>query len=62
MKAVLKLPYVTAANELYESMYERINANSNEAIYDLFVITKKHYLSYQQFHSGVAISSGEEVS
>ncbi|UUI41635.1 GNAT family N-acetyltransferase [Oceanobacillus oncorhynchi] len=62
LKAVLKLPYVTFANELYDSMYKRINAHSNEAIYDLFVITKKHYLSYQQFHSEAAANSDEEVS
>ncbi|WP_152656782.1 GNAT family N-acetyltransferase [Oceanobacillus sp. CFH 90083] len=62
LKAVLKLPYVIFANELYESMYKRINGNSNEVMYDLFVITKEHYLSYQQFHSEAAVSSGEEVS
>ncbi|WP_077603688.1 GNAT family N-acetyltransferase [Oceanobacillus sojae] len=62
LKAVVKLPYVTVANELYESMYDRINAASDEAMYDLFVITKEHYLSYQQFQMAAAVGTDEEVS
>lgn len=60
-KAVLKLPYISYANELYPEMYSRVNGN--EDVYDLFVITKDHYLSYQQFHmESPAENTGEEVS
>ncbi|GIO24897.1 GNAT family N-acetyltransferase [Oceanobacillus sp. J11TS1] len=61
-KAVLKLPYVTFANDLYETMYHRVNSNPDEPMYDLFVISKEHFLSYQQFQSETDVNSDEEVS
>ncbi|WP_419893489.1 GNAT family N-acetyltransferase [Oceanobacillus kimchii] len=60
-KAVLKLPYITFANDVYPQMYQRVNGTDD--IYDLFVIMKEHYLSYQQFQMDTPVeSTGEEVS
>ncbi|MFC3039233.1 GNAT family N-acetyltransferase [Virgibacillus xinjiangensis] len=59
IKAVLKLPYATLANEWYPQVYRDINQSGS--VYDLFVITKDHYLSYQQF-SRPAETDEEEVS
>ncbi|MBN8236059.1 GNAT family N-acetyltransferase [Halobacillus kuroshimensis] len=42
MKAALKIPYVSSANEDYPDVYEWINRN--EDVYDLYVITKDQYL------------------
>lgn len=60
LKAVCKLPYVTIANETYPEVYQKLN--ETEDIYDLFVITKEHYLSYKQFTNEEVSSTGEEVS
>ncbi|MFC2949593.1 GNAT family N-acetyltransferase [Virgibacillus sediminis] len=59
LRAVLKLPYAGIANELYPQVYRKINPH--EEIYDLFVITKEHYLSYQQF-AGTVAAEDEDVS
>ncbi|MFG6120704.1 GNAT family N-acetyltransferase [Thalassobacillus sp. B23F22_16] len=48
MKAALKLPYVTHANEDYPEIYGRIN--EKEDVYDLFAITKEQYLFH--YYSG----------
>ncbi|AIF42533.1 GNAT family N-acetyltransferase [Virgibacillus sp. SK37] len=45
--AVLKLPYAALANSTYPQLYNQINKDAD--VYDLFIITKDHYLSYQQF-------------
>ena len=42
MKAALKIPYVTEANDTYSEVHSWINRN--EDVYDLFVITKEQYL------------------
>jgi len=47
LRAVQKLSYVEKANLLYPVLYEQINAESRY-MYDLFVIHKESYLSYQQ--------------
>lgn len=60
MKAVLKLPYVALGNQIYPEVYNRINPE--EDIYDLFVITKDHYASYQQFRAMETEATDEEVS
>ncbi|MTW88079.1 GNAT family N-acetyltransferase [Virgibacillus dakarensis] len=60
LKAVLKLPYAALANTIYPQVYERINPQ--EAIYDLFVITKDHFISYQQFANAEQLATDEEVS
>lgn len=59
LKAVLKIPYVTLANSIYPQVYEQINPN--EAIYDLFAISKEHYYSYQQFYALEAEATDHEV-
>ncbi|GGB57698.1 alanine acetyltransferase [Lentibacillus populi] len=60
LKAVLKLPYAALANTIYPQVYEQINPQ--EAIYDLFVITKDHFISYQQFANAEQLATDEEVS
>lgn len=61
LKAVLKLPYAAFANTIYPEVYQKLN--ETEEVYDLFVITKEHYLSYKQFTNEEDLSStGEEVS
>lgn len=47
LRAVAKLQYVMNAKDLYNDVYDSIN--DQEEIYDLFVITKEHYVSYLQF-------------
>lgn len=47
LKAILKLPYTTLANEEYQGIYKEIN--QQEEIYDLFLISKNHYEAYKQF-------------
>src|SRR5699024_6196533 len=47
LKAVEKLGYSFEANELFPEIYQAIN--SEDDIYNLFVITKEHYTSYLQF-------------
>jgi len=59
LKAVIKLPYAALANTTHPEMYH--NINKEEDLYDLFVITKEHYTSYQHF-AGLKPNSGEEVS
>ncbi|SET70983.1 Protein N-acetyltransferase, RimJ/RimL family [Oceanobacillus limi] len=56
LKAVLKIPYVALGNSIYADVYEEINAN--DEIYDLFAISKEHYMSYHQF-SNIAASEDE---
>lgn len=45
--AVLKLPFITEANEIFPTVYEAIHVN--ETIYDLFVITKAQFMTYMHF-------------
>ncbi|WP_067728737.1 GNAT family N-acetyltransferase [Oceanobacillus damuensis] len=60
LKAVLKLHYVALGNEIFPEVFAKINPD--EDIYDLFVITKEHYMSYQQFRFSETDDTGEEVS
>lgn len=60
LKAVMKLPYVALGNEIYPEIFNQVNPDGD--VYDLFVITKDHYLSYIQFRSDETAASGEEVS
>lgn len=60
LKAVLKLPYVSFGNTTFPEVFQKIN--QQEDVYDLFVITKDHYASYQQFASDEILSTDEEVS
>ncbi|PAV28130.1 N-acetyltransferase [Virgibacillus profundi] len=60
MKAVLKLPYTAFGNTIYTEVYQKINEIGE--VYDLFVITKEHYMSYQQFATIEPAATGEEVS
>ncbi|GGA89243.1 GNAT family N-acetyltransferase [Ornithinibacillus halotolerans] len=57
-KAVLKLPYVALGNTIYPEVYQKIN--QAEEIYDIFAISKEHYLSYKQF-AHVDANVDEEV-
>lgn len=45
--AVLKLPYITEGQSLPPHLYEAINALDD--IYDVFVVTKEHFLTYKHF-------------
>jgi RimJ/RimL family protein N-acetyltransferase len=56
-KAVLKLPYVALGNTIYPEIYQKVN--QIEEIYDIFAISKEHYLSYQQFANLEANADGE---
>jgi RimJ/RimL family protein N-acetyltransferase len=56
-KAVLKLPYVALGNTIYPEVYQKVN--QVEEIYDIFAISKEHYLSYQQFVTMEANADGE---
>lgn len=58
--AVQKLPYAILGNELYESVYNKINAE--EEVYELYVVTKALYEAYKQFSTieNVEISSNDE--
>jgi RimJ/RimL family protein N-acetyltransferase len=56
-KAVLKLPYVALGNTIYPEVYQKVN--QIEEIYDIFAISKEHYLSYQQFVTLEANADGE---
>jgi RimJ/RimL family protein N-acetyltransferase len=58
-KAVLKLPYVTAGNDVYPEIYQ--NINNQDVLYNLFAVTKEHYFSYRQFAGNKAVSTDEEV-
>ncbi|WP_188456820.1 GNAT family N-acetyltransferase [Virgibacillus oceani] len=60
LKAVLKLPYVALGNTIYPNVYNAVNQQGD--IYDLFVISKEHYVSYHQFAQAEAAASDEEVS
>ncbi|MCA0971827.1 GNAT family N-acetyltransferase [Halobacillus litoralis] len=42
MKAALKIPYISEANDTFVDVFHWINRN--EDVYDLFVITKEQYL------------------
>ncbi|RWZ51294.1 N-acetyltransferase [Halobacillus fulvus] len=55
MKAALKIPYVSAANETYPEVHKWINRN--EDVYDLYVITKDQYM----FHYYGGQEQTEEV-
>ncbi|WP_077624351.1 GNAT family N-acetyltransferase [Sediminibacillus massiliensis] len=57
LKATLKLPYVTLGNILYPDVYEKIN--QKEAVYELFVITREHYLLHREI--SIELSGGEAV-
>ncbi len=58
-KAVLKLPYVALGNTIYPEIYQKVN--KDEEIYDIFAISKEHYLSYQQFVTMEANADDEVV-
>ncbi|MEC5424145.1 GNAT family N-acetyltransferase [Virgibacillus sp. C22-A2] len=60
LKAVLKLPYAALGNSTYSGVYQKINAN--DEVYDLFVISKDHYVSYQQFTTINPAAAEDEVS
>src|SRR5690625_586666 len=63
LRAIQKLPYVKLGNILHPEIYKAINEHAD--IYDLFVIKKDHYTSYQQFTNIETIKSttnGEGVS
>ncbi|WP_087975137.1 GNAT family N-acetyltransferase [Oceanobacillus rekensis] len=60
LKAVLKLPYAALGNEIYPHVYGKVNREAE--IYDLFVITKDNYMSYQQFRTLEVQPTDEEVS
>lgn len=60
LKAVNKLQYVENANQLYVDVYASIN--SQEEMYDLFVITKEHYSSYVQFAQAGESEEADVVS
>lgn len=59
LKAVVKLPYVTIANSTYPEVYQEIN--KQEEVYDLFLISKDHYVSYQTFANTEQQHTEEEV-
>ncbi|MFC4556824.1 GNAT family N-acetyltransferase [Virgibacillus kekensis] len=60
LKAILKFPYVALGNSLYPEVYQQINAVDD--VYDLFIISKYHYMSYKQFEQTELQDTGEEVS
>jgi RimJ/RimL family protein N-acetyltransferase len=60
IKAVLKLPYAAFGNDIYPDVYGEVNKEGDT--YDLFVITKDNYTSYQQFRTLDAQTTDEEVS
>lgn len=45
--AVMKLPYVLHANDIFPEVFEEINKEND--IFELFVITKEHYANYMPF-------------
>lgn len=60
LKAILKIPYVAFGNTLYPDVYEAINREND--VYELFVISRDHYMSYHQFLTPIVSEGGEEVS
>jgi len=58
-KAVIKLPYVTAGNDVYPEIYQKIN--TQETRFNLFAVTRELYFSYHQFAGTEAVSIREEV-
>ncbi|WP_404451453.1 GNAT family N-acetyltransferase [Virgibacillus necropolis] len=60
LKAILKIPYVALGNTFYPDVYQAINQKND--VYELFVISKDHYMSYHQFHTPSVSEGGEEVS
>lgn len=60
LKAVSKMDYVAQANLLYPEVYHAIN--KIEELYDLFVISKEHYMSYMQFTQNAEEETAEVVS
>lgn len=60
LKAVLKLPYITLANQTHSDVFAKINPE--EEIYDLFVISSENYFAYQQFAHTETAATGEIVS
>ncbi|WP_042224995.1 GNAT family N-acetyltransferase [Oceanobacillus manasiensis] len=59
LHAVLKLPYATMANSIYPEVYQEIN--KQEEVYNLFLISKDHYVSCQTFASAEQQHTEEEV-
>lgn len=63
LKAIAKLTYVTNGKRAYPDVYNQINKQNN--VYELFAISKEHYVSYLQFANLPAIATnieGESVS
>jgi len=60
LKAALKLPYATLANNTHAEVYAQINVQ--QELYDLFIISKEHYATYCQFVSQQDMLSKEVVS
>jgi RimJ/RimL family protein N-acetyltransferase len=60
MRAVRKLPFITLANETFPEVFRAINPE--EELYDLFLISKDNYLSFQTFSSDNSEATDEEVS
>lgn len=60
LKAILKIPYVALGNAFYPDVYQAIN-RGNE-VYELFVISQDHYMSYHQFLTPAILEGDEEVS
>lgn len=59
LKAVLKLPYASLGNAIYPDIYAKINRDN--PVYDLFAISKEHYLSYYKFTDQETSTDGEVV-
>ncbi|MDC3418192.1 GNAT family N-acetyltransferase [Aquibacillus salsiterrae] len=60
LKAMLKIPFVSIGNVLFQAVYQKVNeASLNEPIYELFVITKEQYMLHREFHTSAA--EGEAV-
>ncbi len=56
LKAILKIPFVMYGNQSYPEVFNKINNFEEEAIYDLYVITKDNYFSHAQ-----TLAEGEEA-
>ncbi|MGN8646882.1 GNAT family N-acetyltransferase [Gracilibacillus sp. HCP3S3_G5_1] len=48
LKAILKVPFVMYGNEIYPDIHEKINAQQEQPVYDLYVITKENYFSHKE--------------
>ncbi|WP_053217158.1 GNAT family N-acetyltransferase [Virgibacillus senegalensis] len=58
MRAALKLPYLQSGQSDYPDVFQAINANSEEPVYDLFAITPANYFLHRK---PVGITEGEAV-